>query len=119
MPDKNHSDLWREFIAGKPRVQWDPPKKPRRQKGDRFQYGMRAFAAVADDASGAAGVWRLNDEGEMEFSASEPTPAALPTPSSTPEPQIVGVDDEIIPEVNTLVAREPTPELLSKIDHVR
>lgn len=98
IPELKNRNGWWSFIAGAPELEWNPPKKPRANKDNKFGKGMRGFAdeeALQGELGGA----------EAELS--------LPTPHGTPSPS------DQCPDGESRTQREPTPTMLRLIDEVR
>lgn len=98
IPGMRNRAGWWAFIAGAPELEWNPPKKPRAKRDNRFGRGMRGFSDEEDL------------QGELEDVEAG---ASLPTPHGTPSPS------DQFPEGETRTQREPTPTMLRLIDEVR
>ncbi|EMD40899.1 hypothetical protein CERSUDRAFT_149434 [Gelatoporia subvermispora B] len=139
LPDKREREYWWAFLAGRPHAEWDPPKKPRPNKLDKWQKqaqysrGMRSFSPEQSVASldydeqpeseRHEETWQLNGDGEVEL-ATTATAQSLPTPGDIPayqETQIASVNAGPAGESEVDFAkpkpREPTPFLMQNIDH--
>ena len=97
IPEMRNRAGWRAFIAGAPELEWNPPKKPKADKGKKkFGRGMRGFA----------------DEDSYDGFEGEEAEASLPTPHGTPSPSDHPLEDVLRTQ------REPTPTMLRLIDEV-
>ena len=125
MPEKKDRDMWWAFLAGKPESEWNPSKKARSKANKQpLARGMRAW----DDPSEIAGPSNnsiVNDEGEVEEVLRVNPAETLPSPVGTPVPlehlEETSQPSLIIgpcPPEETLKPREPTTELLRKINEV-
>ncbi|OBZ76465.1 hypothetical protein A0H81_03747 [Grifola frondosa] len=139
MPDKKDREAWWAFLTGQPESVWNPPKKPKQsryerwqQKNDRQGRGMRGFSSDPDgpsishnfheaDASAmraSAQTWRVSDDGEVELVDEVKPAGSLPTPDAAPEPQAIPFEVAQTGEPPALrVTPEPTPSLMHCIDH--
>ncbi|CDO68141.1 hypothetical protein BN946_scf185003.g13 [Trametes cinnabarina] len=138
MPDKKERDLWWAFLAGRPKSEWNPPKKAKQAKVSRWQQRKqkgRANSAFPDDLYEDASLsYDAPENGGSEAGTSgvslEVVPEmrsmdaaeTLPTPSGTPAPPDVSADvsmtSEGVRDVPTVyLPREPTPALMQQIDH--
>lgn len=129
MPEKKDRDMWWAFLSGKPESEWNPSKKARSKANKQPPArGMRAWDDPSREDSEIAGpssssVW--NDEGEVEEVLRVNPAETLPSPVGTPTPlehleetsQISPIMDPCLPE-EILKPREPTTELLRKINEV-
>ncbi|KAK7061891.1 hypothetical protein R3P38DRAFT_2832137 [Favolaschia claudopus] len=105
LPDFKERDCWWAFVSGRPREEWDPPKKTKKKGQNKFEFGtMRGFSEdkTDEDASTFAG-----PSGTREASIDEPQPTPAETDTTTLLPAAP-------PPVYT--PREPTPSLLRLID---
>lgn len=136
MPDKNERDLWWEFIAGKPEAVWNPPKKVKQPKGKgKKGKGMRAFSedildyddSREDSASLDVTGQSVGDGGSVVLTYDDPdasmssehgvTSGSLPTPRATPARPGEGDVGSSALSTEVFTPREPTPALLSRVDH--
>lgn len=99
IPEMRNRAGWWAFIAGASELEWNPPKKPKADKGKgKSGMGMRGFADHEDWPGGLEDV-------EAE--------ASLPTPHGTPSPP------DHLPGDGLRTQREPTPTMLRLIDEVQ
>lgn len=139
-PDMKERDLWWAFLAGRPESEWNPPKKPKKQKnvreprydshGDNYGGGMRSFRSeyeVQYDNT-TPDLSYVMDAGTGEMPITPHPSQSLPTPSGTPAPTesalpadnngaSSGVSSSTSDTAN-VVQPEPTPRLLRQFDHV-
>ncbi|KIP10679.1 hypothetical protein PHLGIDRAFT_100801 [Phlebiopsis gigantea 11061_1 CR5-6] len=138
-PDMKERDHWWAFLTGRPESEWNPPKKPKKQKnlreprydsfGDSYGGGMRSFRTqyevqyndATPDLSYSVGT------ATDEMSVAPRPGQSLPTPSSTPAPSERtlltdqnGASNGASSSTNDpakIVQPEPTPRLLKQFDH--
>ncbi|OCH92170.1 hypothetical protein OBBRIDRAFT_773857 [Obba rivulosa] len=139
LPDKKDRDCWWAFIAGRPQAEWDPPKKPKQHKVDKWQKNARystgtQIFAPGDSVAGLSyevqphpaiheETRQLNEEGEVELDVahSAGSPPILTDGTRHDEFQTSPADTgqavhgDTEPPVYKL--REPTPFLMRSIDH--
>lgn len=133
MPDMKNRDAWWAFLTGRPESEWNPPKKPKRQKSVRpsryeeYGGGMRAFTSEYEVPMHNAELSYGPEDGEVESSATADPTRSLPTPFGTPPLESAGApangtsNDASSSTTSTasIVQPEPTPLLLRDMDHVR
>jgi len=124
MPEKKDRDMWWAFLSGKPGSEWNPPKKARskamKQPAAR---GMRAWDVTHREDSVQLNTPALNGEGEVEEVLEIDPAETLPSPVGTPIP-LEYIEEMSQPSLavppclpeQLLEPREPTTELLRKID---
>ena len=126
-------DHWWAFLTGRPESEWNPPKKPKKQKSAKDQRygtygGMRSFTSEYEVPLQDPTITELpyaTEEGEVEHVvAVNPTdspPTLLSTPAPSEKPPSNGMStDPASSTSNTanIVQPEPTPLLLRHMDHV-
>ena len=129
MPDKKERDMWRAFLAGMPESDWNPPKKPKKQKFNAksqiYNSGLRAWPEIFSQGPPQES-WPNNDEGEVEHvlrvDPAESLPSPVGTPLSSDSFESVGQlpsNSYHTPIESALKPREPTTRILKLIDEVR
>ena len=129
MPDKKERDMWRAFLAGKPELDWNPPKKPKKQnpnaKPQIYNSGLRAWPENSAQGPPQES-WQNNDEGEVEHvlrvDPAESLPSPVGTPLSSDSFESVGQlpSNSCLTFIESaLEPREPTTRILKLIDEVR
>ena len=128
MPDRKERDAWWKFIAGNPESDWNIPKKPKVNR--RQRYG-RIISHKNDSDEERYEVWHVRNDEELE--PSNDASDTLPTPIATPAPSEVAMSEGMgeslqhaqqdfnsqpVPEKQRQRHREPTPSLITHIDHV-
>ena len=130
MPDKKERDMWRDFLAGKPESDWNPPTKHKKQNPytKRLQTYKSGLRAWPDNSSQGPPQESLqnNDEGEVEqvlrVDPAESLPSPVGTPLSSDSFESVGQlpsSSCLIPIKSAFEPREPTTRILKLIDEVR
>jgi hypothetical protein len=130
MPDKKERDLWWEFLAGKPEIYWNPPKKAKTQHpSTRKQYGqgLRAWEShsmVGPPEMQQSVVLQRNDEDEVRLVPSgEPTETPPSPKGATRAPENLECPDELLSSkvwsnLPGYPPRKPSTTLLKLIDEV-
>lgn len=130
-PEMKERDHWWAFLTGRPESEWNPPKKPKKQKPTKEQryssYGtMRSFTSeyeVPLQDPAALELHYTTEEGEVEQAIAVPPADSLPTPLSTPAPSEQAPNgmstDPVSPTSSStrVIQPEPTPSLLRHMDH--
>lgn len=132
-------DAWWAFLTGRPESEWNPPKKPKKQKikqdprYDSYGQGMRSYTAEYEVqyAESATELSYMAEEGEgknldaVDPSHTLPTPFGTPAPPDTPDRTITGFPDGTSNDASSSTSGiakftqpEPTPSLLRNMDHV-
>lgn len=142
MPDKKDRDLWWAFINGRPECDWNPPKKPKRDRSDRNRYkrGMRSWDDESahedtDIPAPASETYVVSEDGEVVLAEVVDPAKTLPTPFATPQPEHwptmenlnvkpFGENPSMPAPSSAPIAsynpapRKPTPSLLKLMDNV-
>ncbi|EKM59252.1 uncharacterized protein PHACADRAFT_136695 [Phanerochaete carnosa HHB-10118-sp] len=131
-PDMKERDHWWSFLTGRPEDEWNPPKKPKKQKPAKDQrygsYGtMRSFTSeyeVTLQDPLAPELSYTTEEGEVEQTIAMTPSDSLPTPLATPVPPDKtpsnGMSTDPVSSTSnatSVVQPEPTPSLLGRMDH--
>lgn len=135
-PGMKERDAWWAFLTGRPESEWDPPKKPKKEKNNReprydhHTEGIRSYRSEYEVQydNATPGLSYATEEGEVEqIVVADPT-ESLPTPFGSPAPPDKasllsenGTSNGVSSSPNDtakIIQREPTPLLLQKLDHV-
>jgi hypothetical protein len=127
MPEKKDREMWWAFLSGKPESEWNPSKKAKGKANKQPPArGMRAWDDPSRDDFEIAGPSNSsvgNDEGEVEEVLRVNPAETLPSPVGTPVP-LEHLEEPSQPSLTLglpeemLKPREPTTELLRKINEV-
>lgn len=91
------------------------PKSEASVRRDR-RYGRQYSPEPVEDQT-AQETWHINNEGEVELAMQDDAEESLPTPSGTPPPSGL-IDGNTTSTSQAQTSREPTPSVVSQLDHV-